>query len=285
MTGLSLSAKTAPEWLIADMAIMAVGAISVPSYTTYTARDYLHILDNCGAEVALVSTKALARTFLKAAHQSDDLKHAIVIEDPGLEQSLNVKVHLMDDLTAEAEGKLDHWREKADKITRDDIACLIYTSGTGGAPKGVQIHHGAILHNCEGASVIIEGLGLKNNAFLSFLPLSHAYEHTAGQFLPISIAAEIWYAEGIEKLATNMEEARPTIMVVVPRLFEMLRTRLTRQIEKDGGLKEKMFKRCIELGTKQAKDPSSLSLWEGIINHLLTLTVRRKVQKTLRRSG
>jgi len=274
-----LVSENRPEWLMADLAIMTVGAISVPTYTTYTARDYLHILENSGAKAAIVSTKSLARTFLKAAHQSDDLTDALVIEDPGLEQSLNVRVHLMDTLLSEADPQLGKWQVNAKETNRDDIACLIYTSGTGGAPKGVKIHHGAILHNCEGASCVIESLGLENNAFLSFLPLSHAYEHTAGQFLPISIAAQIWYAEGIEKLATNMEEAQPTIMVVVPRLFEMLRTRLSRQIEKEGGLKKKLFDRCIDIGTKHAKDPSSLSLWENILNPLLSLTVRRKVQK------
>ncbi|UTW55540.1 long-chain fatty acid--CoA ligase [Kordiimonas sp. SCSIO 12610] len=274
-----LVSENRPEWLIADMAIMAAGAISVPTYTTYTARDYLHIIENSRASLALISTKSLANTFLKAAHQSDDLKNAIIIDDFKLEQSLNVEVHSWADLLSKTNADIDFWQNEAKSISREDIACLIYTSGTGGAPKGVKIHHGAILHNCEGAAQIIESIGLKNNVFLSFLPLSHAYEHTAGQFLPISIGAQIWYAEGIEKLANNMEEASPTIMVVVPRLFEMLRTRLTRQIEKESKLKQKLFNRCIEIGSKQAKGDEPLSLIEKITNLFLDLTVRKQVKK------
>ncbi len=265
-----------PEWLIADFAIMALGAITVPAYITNTARDHLHILENSGAKAAIVSTKTLARTFLKAAHQSDELEHTITIEEVKLEQQLNVAVHHWNKALAAQEADVAHFARRAKDVSRHDIACLIYTSGTGGAPKGVKTHHGSILHNAEGAIEIFRELGLSNNVFLSFLPLSHAYEHTAGQCWPLTIGAEIWYAESLEKLATNMAEAKPTVMVVVPRLFEMLRTRISRAIEKEGGTKAKLFGRAIELGTKIAKG-ERLSFKEKIENIFLNLTVRRKV--------
>lgn len=265
-----------PEWLIADFAIMAVGAITVPAYVTNTARDHLHILENSGAKAAIVSTKSLARTFLKAAHQSDELEHTITIEEVKLEQQVNVEVHHWDKALSAQEADVAHFARRAKDVSRHDIACLIYTSGTGGAPKGVKTHHGSILHNAEGAIEIFRGLGLDNNVFLSFLPLSHAYEHTAGQCWPLTIGAEIWYAESLEKLATNMAEAKPTVMVVVPRLFEMLRTRISRAIEKEGGTKAKLFGRAIELGTKIAKG-ERLNFKEKIENIFLSLTVRRKV--------
>ena len=267
-----------PEWLIADFAIMAIGAISVPAYTTNTARDHLHILENSGAKAAVVSTKALARTFLKAAHQSDDLEHTITIEPVKLEQQVNVAIHEWDSLLGAQSPDIEHFKKRARDVSRHDIACLIYTSGTGGAPKGVQIHHGSILHNCEGAIEVFRELGLKDNVFLSFLPLSHAYEHTAGQCWPLTIGGQIWYAESLEKLAANMAEAHPTVMVVVPRLFEMLRTRISRAIEKQGGLKAKFFHRAIALGSQIAKG-EPLSLFEKAENAFLTLTVRRAVQK------
>ncbi len=265
-----------PEWLIADFAIMAVGAITVPAYVTNTARDHLHILENSGAKAAIVSTKSLARTFLKAAHQSDELEHTITIEEVKLEQQVNVEVLHWDEALGAQEADVAHYARRAKDVSRHDIACLIYTSGTGGAPKGVKTHHGSILHNAEGAIEIFRGLGLDNNVFLSFLPLSHAYEHTAGQCWPLTIGAEIWYAESLEKLATNMAEAKPTVMVVVPRLFEMLRTRISRAIEKEGGTKAKLFGRAIELGTKIAKG-ERLNFKEKIENIFLSLTVRRKV--------
>ena len=117
-------------------------------------------------------------------------------------------------------------------VGRDDLACIIYTSGTGGAPRGVQQHHGAILHNLEGCTDIIStDFGWDDEVFLSFLPASHAYEHTGGQHFPIALGAQIYYAESLEKLAANIEEVQPTIMVVVPRLFEMLRARIMKSIE------------------------------------------------------
>lgn len=274
-----LVSENRPEWLIADMAIMTAGAISVPSYTTYTARDYLHICENSGARAAIVSTRALAKTFLKAAHESDELIDVIVMEDPKIEQSLNLNIHHWGDALATlAEQFADMDLPALPEPNRDDIACLIYTSGTGGAPKGVKTHHGAILHNCEGAARVIEELGLKDNSFLSFLPLSHSYEHSAGQFLPISIGASIWYAEGLEKLASNMGEASPTVMVVVPRLFEVLRTKLTRQMAASGGLKEKLFNHAITLGTKRLLEPEKLTILDRLANVFLDKTVRKQVR-------
>lgn len=268
-----------PEWLMADFAIMALGAISVPAYTTYTARDHLHILENSGAKAAIVSTKALARTFLKAAHQSDELEHTITIEEVKLEQSVNVNVHHWDKLMEAQEPDVAKYRGLAQSVSRHDIACLIYTSGTGGAPKGVMIHHGSILHNSEAAAIVFNDLGLKDNAFLSFLPLSHAYEHTAGQCWPLTIGAEIWYAENLDKLAANMAEASPTVMVVVPRLFELLRTRISRAILKGGGKKAALFNRAIELGAKKFRGEEPLTFKEKLENKFLDLTVRRKVKK------
>lgn len=274
-----LVSENRPEWLIADFAIMSLGAISVPTYTTNTARDHLHILENSGAKAAIVSTHALARTFLKAAHQSDDLMHTITIEKYVIEQRLNVEIHHWDFLLDAEKADIAAYSARAEKAKRDDIACLIYTSGTGGLPKGVMLHHGAILDNSNGASCVIRSLGIDNNVFLSFLPLSHAYEHTAGQCWPLTIGAQIWYAESLDKLAANMADARPTVMVVVPRLFEMLRTKITRSIEKEGGRKAKMFKRCLELGMKHLRDGEPLSLSEKIEDWVLSATVKRAVKK------
>ncbi len=267
-----------PEWMVADFAIMAIGAISVPTYTTNTVRDHLHIIENSGAKAAIVSTKNLARTFLKAAHQCDDMQHAIVMEEVSIEQQLNVAVYEWSKVIGEQTPNVASFRDECESVKRDDLACIIYTSGTGGSPKGVMLHHGSLLHNAEGASKVIAPLGLDNNAFLSFLPLSHAYEHTTGLCWPLMIGAEIWYAESIEKLATNMAEGKPTIMVVVPRLFEMLRTRITRGVQAEGGLKAKLFDRAIALGFKTLRDREPLSFLEKIENWFLNFTVRKKVR-------
>ena len=275
----ALVSENRPEWFIADLAIMAAGGITVPTYVTNTTRDHLHILQNSGAKGAIVSTWRLASNFLPAALQSDPLQFVIAIETPRLAQSLNVDIALWDQVIMASHGRHDEVRSVAAGISRDDTACIIYTSGTGGAPKGVMIHHGAILHNCAGATEVVKELGIDDEVFLSFLPLSHAYEHSGGQFLPLSLGAQIYYAEGLAQLAANMEEVRPTIMTVVPRLFELLRTRVLRGIKEDGGLKERLFNRALALGVKRIRDPSSLGVFEQFENKILDVLVRRKVQQ------
>jgi long-chain acyl-CoA synthetase len=162
-------------------------------------------------------------------------------------------------------------------ITRDDTACLIYTSGTGGAPRGVMQHHGAILCNAAGAAeVLINDFGLTEERFLSFLPLSHAYEHSGGQFLPIGVGAEIYYSEGLEKLASNIEETRPTIMVVVPRLFEVLRTRIIKQVEKQGKVANFMMDSALKI-TEHSKEGKK-RLRDRPLDFLVEKALRPKIR-------
>ena len=272
----ALVSENRPEWLIADVAIMAIGAISVPAYTTNTEDDHLYILENSGAKGAIISTRRLAERFLPAAHRAAAAKFVIAIEPPELSQQLSVDVMSWEDALDDGD---DDIAAQAQQWQRSDTACIIYTSGTGGAPKGVMLHHGAILHNCAGSRDALEELGLGDEVFLSFLPLSHSYEHSAGQFFPISIGAQIYYAEGVETLATNMAEARPTIMTAVPRLYESLHGRIMRGVLKAGGAKEKMFNKALDLGKKRYWDPASLSLGERLQDVVLERLVRAKVRK------
>ncbi len=263
-----------PEWLIADIAIMSIGAVTTPAYTTNTENDHLHILENSGAKGAIVSTQRLAKRFLPAAHRSPDLQFVITLEDTPVQQHLSVDIHRWGDLAAleSDDGIIDG----ANGWTRNDTACIIYTSGTGGAPKGVMLSHGALLHNCAGAMDALLEIGLDDEIFLSFLPLSHSYEHTAGQFFPISIGAQIYYADGVENLATNLVETRPTIMVSVPRLYEMMRGRIMRGVERQGKLKAKLFMMAVANGEARYRDPRSFGLGARLLDPLLDILVRRK---------
>jgi acyl-CoA synthetase (AMP-forming)/AMP-acid ligase II len=139
-----------------------------------------------------------------------------------------------------------------------------------------MLHHGALLHNVEGClGVIAEDFGWDDEVFLSFLPASHAYEHTGGQMFPIGLGAEIYYAEGIEKLAANIEETRPTIMVVVPRLFEVLRQRILKEVEKQGKLPAYLMKRALDIGAKDYA--GRLPLWDRPMDFLLDRLLRPKI--------
>ncbi|WP_267435412.1 AMP-dependent synthetase/ligase [Sphingomonas sp. GM_Shp_1] len=244
-----LVSENRPEWCIADLAIMAADCITVPTYTTNTERDHTHIIENSGARAIIVSTQKLATTLMPAALRSNHVQTVIGFEALRLGPS-QIDCRQYDAMIAEHPTDPAEAAARAD-FTREDLACIIYTSGTGGAPRGVMQHHGAILHNCAGCSAVIaEDFGWDDEVFLSFLPLSHAYEHTGGQHFPIALGGQIYYAEGLDKLAANIEEVRPTIMFVVPRLFEVLHTRITKAIEKKGGLGARLLDQALALGAR-----------------------------------
>ena len=272
-----LVSENRPEWLIADLAIMAAGCVTVPTYTTNTTRDHQHILANSGAAAVIVSTQKLAKPLLPAVLFASECHHVISIDDIITGQSADVaQFHHWAELIT---GKTDIGALEADmaKVGRNDLACLIYTSGTGGAPRGVMQHHGMILHNVEGCvDVIANDFGWDDEVFLSFLPASHAYEHSGGQHFPVGLGGQIYYAESLEKLAANIEEVRPTIMVVVPRLFEMLRAKMMKTIEKEGGLAAYLLSRAVAIETKRYNGKSVP--WDLPMDGLLSVTLRKKVK-------
>ncbi|HEX8655726.1 MAG TPA: long-chain fatty acid--CoA ligase [Allosphingosinicella sp.] len=273
-----LVSENRPEWLIADLGIMAAGCVTVPAYTTNTERDHQHILDDSGARAVIVSSQKLARPLLPAAHRSSACEHVIAIDAArsGIGQASGVQAHEWRALIDAEPADVEACAAAAARFRREDLACIIYTSGTGGAPRGVMQHHGAILHNVEGCTAIIsEDFGWEEEVFLSFLPASHAYEHSGGQMFPVGLGAQIYYSEGIEKLASNIEEVRPTIMVVVPRLFEVLRQRILKQVEKQGKVGRYLMKRALDIGGKSAT--GRVPPWDKPMDLILDRTLRRKV--------
>lgn len=251
-----LVSENRPEFCIADLAIMAAGCITVPTYTTNTTRDHQHILTDSGARAVIVSTAKLAQALMPAVVRSQ--ASFVIGMEPLRGAQGQATCHLWDDLIAAHPTDVAACAA-AQTATRQDQACIIYTSGTGGAPRGVMQHHGAILLNAEGAGTIVaEDFGWGEETFLSFLPLSHAYEHSGGQFLPMLLGGQIYYAEGLEKLASNIEETRPTIMVVVPRLFEVLRARIIKSIEKQGKFPTWLMAQALRIGAKEQQGKASV---------------------------
>ncbi len=274
-----LVSENRPEWLIADVGIMAAGGITVPSYTTNTADDHLHVLEDSGARAAIVSTAALAKRLLPAVARAAKVEWVITIETATIGQSIGASLHGWDEVMELGRGQIDEGREGTTDVKRSDTACLIYTSGTGGNPKGVMLSHRAILFNCMGAHSLLEEIGLEDEVFLSFLPLSHSYEHTCGQCFPISIGAEIYYAQGIESLSANLLEARPTFMISVPRLYDMMRQRILHAMRREGGSKEKHFMKAVELGSRAYERRGGLRLTERFYDFALKRLVRQKVKE------
>ncbi|KAB7644926.1 AMP-dependent synthetase/ligase [Polymorphobacter fuscus] len=285
---IALVSENRPEWCLADLAIMAAGGITVPAYTTNTQADHSHILGNSGARAVIVSGPKLAATLLPAVAASDNCRIVIGIDPLKDGQSSDIvdelHIHQWQAIVAARAGHLAEdiaaMRART-QMQRHDLACLIYTSGTGGAPRGVRQHHGAIMRNIAGAITIIEQDfepgDVQGELFLSFLPLSHAYEHTAGQYMPLGMGGQIYYAEGLEKLAANIEETQPTFMVVVPRLFEVLRTRIAKQIEKQGGVAVTLLNQALRLARKEARG-EPLNIADRLLDAALERTIRKSIR-------
>lgn len=274
-----LVSENRPQWLIADLAIMAAGGVTVPAYITNTVDDHRHIVEHSQAVGMIISTPKLAERALQAAHLSELTHFAVMMDDLDLQQSLNVDVVNWQAALNRATKSEADIRQSAKRFKRTDTACIIYTSGTGGTPKGVMQSHAAILHNLFGATQVLKQLGLSEEVFLSFLPLSHSYEHTAGQFWPISLGAQIYYAEGAEQLLVNMAEVKPTLMMAVPRLYEMMLSRISRGVAKQGGNKQKLFDKTVALGSKAYQNPADMTLMDKLQNAVLERLVRRKVRE------
>ncbi len=273
-----LVSENRPEWCIADLGIMAAGCVTVPTYTTNTDRDHQHIIEDSGASAIIVSTPKLAQAVMPAAIRATRAHQLIGIEELRVGQSTGVTIRNWKDMVSTPADVAACAAHAEAHFKREDLACLIYTSGTGGAPRGVRQHHGAILCNVEGCvEVIAEDFGWEDEVFLSFLPLSHAYEHTGGQHFPVGLGAQIYYSEGLDKLASNIEETRPTIMVVVPRLFEVLRARILKQVEKQGKVPQMLMDRALTLGAKDLQ--GGLSLWDLPMNLVVNKLLRPKIQQ------
>jgi len=273
-----LVSENRPEWCIADLGIMAAGCVTVPTYVTNTERDHQHILDNSEARAVIVSTAKLAKALMPAALRSSQAEFIITMDPQPAMQHGQLSMHAWSNMVKGTDADVRASEAAMASVTRDDLACIIYTSGTGGAPRGVMQQHGAILHNADGAAAVLrEDFGLdEEEVFLSFLPLSHAYEHSGGQFLPIGVGAQIYYSEGLEKLASNIEETRPTVMVVVPRLFEVLRQRMIKAVEKQGKLPNYLLDKALTIGERDYSGRKRLS--DAPMRLLLSRTIKPKIQ-------
>ena len=276
-----ISAENRPEWAIADLAIMSIGAIVVPAYTTNTEDDHHFIMDHSGATVVITSGGMLATRLALAANRALSVHTMIVMNDAfTAPDGFRPNLHYWGAAIAGADPLADiDTRISAQRA--DDVCCFIYTSGTGGRPKGVMLTHRSVQANITAAIELLrEGNVVDNQRFLSLLPLSHSYEHTAGMHLPFQIKAEVWYCESTDQIANNLVEVSPTLMTAVPRLYEVLHDRIMRGVRAKGGISEKLFMAAVKLGTKRYEGRRLLP-HEVFINLLVDRLVRTKVRQRL----
>jgi len=272
----AIVAENRPEWVIADLAIMAAGAVTVPAYTTYTVEDYRHVLANSNAKALILSSNQLGQRVLPAADQLTYLTSIVTLEP--LKGQADAHVYGWDEILAAGAQQPDDIDALVAAMQPDDIGCLVYTSGTGGVPKGVMLSHRNMMANARGArKVLQDGYGLGDEVFLSFLPLTHSYEHSAGLMFPLSIGAEIYFSAP-ETLASDLPNVRPTIMTCVPRLLETLQRRIQQATERAGGTRLKLFRLALRLGTKRHDEPGRFSLLDRLQDAVVERLVRGKVR-------
>ncbi|MGC6517968.1 MAG: AMP-dependent synthetase/ligase [Candidatus Puniceispirillaceae bacterium] len=269
------------QWAICDLAVMSIGAIVVPAYTTNTEDDHRYILEHSGAKFIFASGGLVASRLLLAASKNSAIKEMVVFDnDKSLSGDTSTKVSYFDSILQDCKPCND-LAARIDAQSADDTCCFIYTSGTGGRPKAVMLTHRSIQSNVDAAAELLdEGQAKEGARFLSLLPLSHSYEHTAGMHLPFQMGSEVWYCESPDQIALNLTEVQPTLMTAVPRLYEVLHDRITRGVKAKGGFSETLFFKAAELGAKRAKG-QKLGLIETVQDAILDKLVRRKVRARL----
>jgi len=274
-----LVSENRPEWLIADLAILLNSAITVPNYTTYTVNDFAFTINDCQPSGLIVSSSQLLKTILLAAKKINYNFNFIILLNKTSEAVADNIINFSDILEKEidVEEAEIFFKEINKSLIRKDPACIIYTSGTQGTPKGVVLSHGGILKNCEGALEFLYFIKGQSNTFLTWLPLSHSYEHTV-QFVQLSIGAKIFYSESLDKLLTNLKIAKPTIMTAVPRFYTNLVNKIKINLQNQSSFKKMIFNKTLELGEKKLLS-KKMTFFEKFINFILDIIVRKKIKK------
>ncbi len=275
-----LVSENRPEWFISDLAIMLSGGITVPAYTTYTEEDYKYLIEDCEPSLVIVSNNEMLKKLSSTINEKDFIKKVITLDELNkVINNLNLtgKEKYLDFNTILKNNLLEEDKIQNNKLKRTSPACIIYTSGTGGNPKGVILSHGGILNNLVGACEIMKPLFNSRPVFLTWLPLSHSYEHCV-QFAQIAVGAKVFYAEKIEKLLENISEAKPTIMTAVPRFYQNLYNKINVNLKKQTGFKAKLIHATLRLGKKKLLN-QKMTFFEKLLNLIVEVLVRKKIKK------
>jgi long-chain acyl-CoA synthetase len=270
-----LASENRPEWLLADLAIMAVGGTTVPAYPTDAVDSHRHVLGNTKAHGAIVSTPGLLQRILAAA--PPELKFVVCLDPMAGLASSGPALYSWESVREAGRRLPDDLEALAGQLTRRDLACIQHTSGTGGLPKGAMLSHGAILCDLDGARHIVLELGLEDEVFLSFLPASHVYEHTVGQYLPVAIGAQIYYLANASRITAALPEVRPSILIAVPRFFETMHRMIIQETERRGMIRRGLLSATVALGSRKLTG-GRLSPIEAAADRLLEHLVRGPVR-------
>jgi len=246
---LIILSENCPDWVMTDFAALCAGATTVPIYPTLMPEQIKYIIDDSDAKVVVCSTRELWHKVESVRKDLTKVTHAILFEDTAPEGILTL-AGVVAKGKAVAERGGDDFEKTALGIQPGELASIIYTSGTTGVPKGVMLTHANIVHNIKSLRAIVEFKD--TDVILSFLPLSHVLERMC-TFAFLYVGATIAYAESIETVGENLVEARPTIMVSVPRLFDKIYAKVIDQVLAGPALKKKIFFWAVRVGKKQGQ--------------------------------
>jgi long-chain acyl-CoA synthetase len=255
------------EWVEIDLAIMTIGAITVPTFDNNCVEDNIYIIKNCNPKLIVLENKKI-----------------LEINKKILKFFPKKKIILIDDHDEfESYGKIlssNKLLKKIPHIKRSDVSTIIYTSGTSDTPKGVILTHDSIIHNLEAALEIFNDLKISNERFISFLPLSHSYERVAGMFFPLLINAEIFFCSSLDKLLSEIKEVKPTIFSAVPRLYENIYKKIKFKIFKTKGFFFRLLKFIIKKN-ESLTDSSGSKYLNYFILFFIRILFKKKVKDIL----
>lgn len=279
---ISIIADNSYQWCIIDLAIISLGGITVPGYTTSNEEEISYLLSHSETSIIFINSKLLP-IIEKILPTLNKIKYVVCVDELNTTKKFKFKKLLytyreLIKIGSKNKNKQNLLRESIKKIKKDDVTCIIYTSGTSSQPKGVMLTHASILSNIVGANELVKEIKVKDHRFLSIIPLSHAYEHTAGFFLPIYIGAEIYFNDNRDQIVSDLLSVKPTLMTAVPRLYEVLYKKINNQLATQNKVTQKLFYKTVALGTKTFKG-FNLSLIEKAENLILDKIVRKKLQR------
>ncbi|MCS6950539.1 MAG: long-chain fatty acid--CoA ligase [bacterium] len=246
-----LLSENRPEWAIADYALLSLGAIVVPVYPSLPPNQIVYLAQDSGARAIIVSEEKQYRKAVEVSKSVPQLETIVVMDPPDDLASNAISFADVEQRGREVSDAEKRFRERIAQIPPEHIATFIYTSGTTGEPKGAMLSHHNLLSNVEGSLQALHAG--PEDVFLSFLPLSHVFERMAGHFTAVACGATVYYCETLFTIARDMQIARPTVMLAVPRLFDSIRERILDNVTKQSRLRQRIFHWAMRNGAKAAQ--------------------------------
>lgn len=285
---ISIVSENRPEWIIADMALVALGIVNVPIYPTLTPKQIEYIYNDAGVRMAIVSNQFQLNKILRIRQDVKGFEKTVVMSEKGVTPTDGVlsfgKVYeLGEEYEKSHAGVFEQWLKQSKP---DDLLTLIYTSGTTGNPKGVMLTHNNLVSNIKASADVIP-FG-ETDVLLSFLPLCHSFERMAGYYTAMACGATVAYAESVETVRDNLLEVHPTIVTTVPRLFERIYNRMMKQIDSAPPARQKIFHWAVAVGKQMAEAkrkgsiPLGLKVQYGLASKLVYSKLKQRTGGRIR---